>query len=73
MYIYIHTHIYNYIYIYIHVDCRQTLDTMAHVHGAVVDLSVDESRHLPTTGNEACLKAAKAVSSTYHHLSTYLL
>lgn len=26
--------------------------------------SADESYHLPTTGNEACLKAAKAMSST---------
>ena len=35
-----------------------------HVRDAVVDMSADESYHLPTTGNEVCLKAARTMISS---------
>ena len=41
-----------------------TLDNTDHVWDAVVDMSADESYHLPTTGNEVCLKAAKIMISS---------
>ena len=41
-----------------------TLDNTDHVRDAVVDMCADESYHLPTTGNEVCLKAAKIIISS---------
>ena len=41
-----------------------TLDNTDHVQDAVVDMCADESYHLPTTGNEVCLKAAKIMISS---------
>ena len=40
------------------------LDNIDHVRDAVVDMSADESYHLPTTGNEVCLKAARIMISS---------